>query len=631
MSNNFETTAFDGVLLDDAQRDRLKIHIRSTLGESNYDLAENFFISVWKSTAKYKVFLARRCLNLMYTFYRTNYAVPDAKLSSTLYSDVSLLANISDIADSYLRWGGFPEIIIVDDILIHGRTINSLIDALINGVCDYLKKNGCEDERNMIESALLGALTIRVIVQTNKPLLLRNQYYQCMKDKRNQSVVWVPRRWRELSLRISQLILENVFYNTSYILSLHTSAGLSYNTSIEASAKKCGFEKFVYTGRFNRTVWVKPLKNDSGEIFAFYTVRISQNRVNKGFCIVPFVIMADFACDPDGSLFSDNKTVSGLLEGLDDCDSDGRIKSEALYLLLSHNLLLLLHEANGVDWTPDLFDIDKISISFKSSRSDKSSSFPKLAAELTKPFMSWREMDSFILSGTGSSEPLFRSETAGTKSNYIRVIEDIIAEEGRIMEHNAFMEYSKKIYSLQRTGKHPITKLFSELSKQLDIKKINLSGLVSKLLELMDMGSTAVSTKKSGVSGRDFIICGYRPGEQSLFILPKRYILDLPVLIVIEKDCYSNLYAINKRIDTLYKDTPDYAEEVKSFVAGLYDSGQLLIDWDISMLLWSEISDETCKMYPGKSNDYLLTAQMISNIFMQEQLMERYRELYPEK
>ncbi len=630
MSDSIEADNFDGLILNDTLQAKLKSYISSTLGSSNYKLAQNFFDSIWASTARYKVFLARRCLNLMYTFYRAKYGKLDKKLSSTLYSDGSLFANIPEIADSYLQWGGFPEIIIVDDILIHGRTINNLIDNLINSVYDYIKKKGGKDDRSKVESALLSVLTIKIMVRTNKPLLLRTQYYQCLKGEPDCSDVWIPREWRELSLRISQLILENIFYNTSYVLTLHATVDSGINYSLENAAQKCGFKKFEYTGRFRRNIWVKPLYRSSGEISAFYTLRISQNRVNGNYCIVPFVIMADFACDYGWKLFAYNKTANNLLSGIVDRDGCERMKAEALYLLLSHNLLLLLQETGGFELKSDMFDIDKINIAFKLGKSNKVESFPKRAAELTKPFLNWEEMNSLILNATNESQPLFGITNASGESNYIRVIENLIAEEGRIMERNAFLEYSKGIYSPVRTGKHPITELFSKLGKRLKIGKKQACELVSKLLELMDMGSTAVSTKKSSDSGRDFIICAYRPGEQSLFILPRRYAQDLPVLREMEKNCCSNLNGIYKRIETLYKDTPGYAEELKDFVAGLYDSGQRLIDWDINMLLWSEISNETRKMYPNKDNEELLMAQMVLNFSKQFKLIDRYRELYPE-
>lgn len=633
MSENTAAARFDGIIVGKEQRRALTRYIRSALGESNYALAADFFASIWRSPARYKVFLARRCLNLMYTFYRSEYEVPDPELSSTLYSDGSLLASAPDIAESYLRWGGFPEIIIIDDILIHGRTLNDLIDNLINSVYRYIKQKNGTDERSKVESALLSALTIKVMVQTNKPLLLRSQYYRCLKSKPDKSDIWLPRQWRELSLRISQLIMENIFYNTSYILSLRIKQGALQKEDWKIAAEKLGFRCLEYDGRFSRTVLVKPLKRKNSDIVAFYTIRISNNRVNTDSCIVPFVMMADFACDLGRSLFARNDLMNDLLSDLADGESGERLKAEALYLLLSHNLLLLLLQEMNIKLpTSGAFDVDKINIAFKSSTSNKNGkeSFPKRVSELTKPFMNWDEMNELILNATDESKPLFGRTSEGTSQDYVATIEDIIAEEGRIMEKNAFLEYSEGIFSPSRAGKQPLTELFAKLSQKLSIKDIDLSALVGKLLELMDMGSTAINTKKSDKSGRDFIICGYRPGEQSLFILPKRYAQDLPVLIEIERNCYSRLGAINKRVNALYKDTPERASEINGFIMGLYGSGQRLIDWDINMLLWSDITDDIKNKFSGADSDFLLTAQMIFNISKRSELMDRYRELYPE-
>lgn len=639
MNRNYQADEFKGVLLKDDERNQIREYMRSVLGERNYYLAEDFFASIWSSTAKYKVFLARRCLNLMYALYRAENKQPNPELSPTLYSDGALLANIPDIAESYLNWGGFPEIVLVDDLLIHGRTINSLIDNLIEGIVKYVTDKGCNDERSKIESILLDSLTIKIMVQTNKPLLLRDQYYRCLKSAPDGNNIWTPRHWRELSLRISQFILENIFYNTSYVLSLYENdETLDYKSFLTKSAEKFGFEQFDYLGRFKKTILVKPLKRPNGDVVAFYTVRVSQNRINKHYCIVPFVIMADFDCELGRSVIEKNEIGNDLLKGIRDFGGCGeQLKAESLYLLLSHNLLLLLLEEAIDDNFKDNLDIDKIGISFNSNVSNCISDLPGKVAGLNKPFMSWEKMDELILNATDKTSPLFTNTSIGTSTDCVRVIEDAVAEEGEAMEKRAFLEYSKGIFSLQRTGKKPITGLFSKLSERLDVSRISLSRLISKLLEFMDMGSVTLSSKKNGASNEEYIACGFRPGEQSLFILPRRYMCDLPVLIKIEGDCLCNLTAINERIDKLYKETPGRVEELKSFVNSLYDSGQRLIDWDINMMLWSEISKETRDEYPkngkkddDKYNEFLLTAQMISNMSKQSELVKRYQELYPE-
>lgn len=631
MRENGEEIQFDGVSLNDTQRADLKEHLREVLGESYYALAYNFFESVWNSSARYKVFFARRCLNLMYAFYRANYAKLDPKLSSTLYSDSSLLLNVPDIADGYLLWHSFPKIIVVDDMLLHGRTINNLIDNLVNSIYDYIVANGCHDEKSEIETSLLNSLTIQIMVRTNKPLLLRDKYYRCLKAESDEDDAWFPRQWREFSLRISQFILENKFYNTSYILSLHEPQNANYKDILEEAALRNNFKKFEYYGRFRKTIWVKPLTRSNGQVVAFYTIRIMRNRVDRNYCIVPFVIMADLAYDTSKEMLSNNKMTQLLLGDFINCSGYERTKAETLYMLLSHNLLLLLME--NTKMSSDLFDVDKISITFRSNNDNTINTLPKRIAELKEPVMSWEEMENFILNTTKNSSPLFENSSVGTRSaDYLKVLEDTIAEEGRIMEKDAFLEYSKGIHS-PNTGKQPITELFSKLSEQLDINKINLSELLSKLLELMDMGSTAVSSRRGDVSGREFIICSYRPGEQSLFILPKRYMQDFPVLLEMEKDCLSDNNIIRERIDVLYHDIgePEHAEALKEFVYNLYDSGQRLIDWDINMLMWSEMPIGNGAENSDQENDNQFVIQMIFNITKQSELMKHYRKLYPNK
>ena len=164
---------FHGVTLDSNQRKRLSEYARSVLGDEYYNQIDEFFTSVWESSAKYKVFLARRCLNLMYLMYRAKYDKP-LESQQSFYSDGALLANAFEIADSYITWGVIPEIMIVDDILLHGRTLNALIDSLVESVYKCLKNRGYFFEKNEIEYEILNSITIRVIRMQNHCLFAVN-------------------------------------------------------------------------------------------------------------------------------------------------------------------------------------------------------------------------------------------------------------------------------------------------------------------------------------------------------------------------------------------------------------------------------------------------------------------------
>lgn len=131
---------FDGVKLDDTRREKLTKYLKSVLGVGFYSEAEKFFATVWDFSAEYKVFLASRCLNLMYSFYRSKYDSPSSLSNKNFYSEGTLLVNVPKIAGEYRKSCRLPKVLIVDDILIHGRDISILINKYVSDLCSLLEK-----------------------------------------------------------------------------------------------------------------------------------------------------------------------------------------------------------------------------------------------------------------------------------------------------------------------------------------------------------------------------------------------------------------------------------------------------------------------------------------------------------
>jgi len=639
---------FHGVTLDSNQRKRLSEYARSVLGDEYYNQIDEFFTSVWESSAKYKVFLARRCLNLMYLMYRAKYDKP-LESQQSFYSDGALLANAFEIADSYITWGVIPEIMIVDDILLHGRTLNALIDSLVESVYKCLKNRGYFFEKNEIEYEILNSITIRVMVQNAKPLLIRSKYYQHLKSKSDLSDVWVPRDWHELSSRISKLIAEGFFCNTSYVLSLYESNNDTLlHESFEMAAKKLGFECSEWNRRFKRNVWVKALRNCEGEVVAFYTFRITQNAIDKKYRIIPFVIMSDFEYDSYSIDFIDDYINFKINTNTLSFGSE-RLRAEAIYLLISHNLLLLLQNETGKKLiTSQNLDVDKICISFRNGIVDEEAI--KKMAELEKPILSWDEMNQFILQSTKNSDALLSSSNEQITSqpiDYQNLMGEILAKEGEEIERNAFWEYSGKTEISEKTSKKPITSLFSKVVANIGSNNNEnpcIKETVGFLLRFMDTGVVALGTRNVTSHNHHIISCVYRAGEQSQFIHPKKYSQELPVLIKMERDCVSNLAEINKRVDRFYAYDGNLSKNLKEFVRMLYSSGQQLKDWDINFLDWSEIEEKMYKdskiLYQEKQtkeqnvfceHENELISQMILNTSKQLQELRRYNEMYPEQ
>lgn len=623
--------SFHGVVLNEEKREKILEYLNSVLGDAYYAEAEDFFVSIWESPAKYKVFLVRRCFNLMYSFFRGKYAENNTKITDTFYTDSSIVANSAEIAEFFVDYGFFPKIMIVDDLLIHGRTISGIIENLIDNVYRYLREKGTEDSESYITDELLRSLSIHVIAMNNKPMLLRSSFYQRLVRDPHSRDVLIPQRWHELSSRISLSAADGYFSNTSYVLSLHETKGKEQlHQEFEEAALRLGFEKYGWNRRFDYEVLTKPLYNTPGNVAAFYTLRISQNNVDQRYRIAPLIIMSDFRYDQNENLSGGFLEFDKILNSLSSRCGDKRLKSELLYLLLSHNLLLLLQEEIGKNvFDCNDLDVDKIGYTFKINENNSGTELINRVAGLTSPILSWEEMESLILDATSGSEALFEDTKNDSRITLDgNLLENIIADNGWSIEYIAYKEYSRQ-YGISSTAKKgPILRLFNDLKEDhrecFGNKNINFADAIGTMMKLTDTGAMSIGVLERG----DAVCCAYRAGEQSQFIHPKRYSDEMRVLIEIEHDCLFDLDWINKRIDEFYADdlNPNLAQDLKDFVSKQYESGQRIADWRINYFKWTEANR---KFKDFEDREKAKEEEIYRSFDEQLRKLELYRERYP--
>ena len=163
---------FEGIKFNEKQRNDICINMKSELGEQNYAFVEKFFDYILNSEAKYKVIISRSCLNLFNLYYRGNYELPLVEIEGSVISDSALFAYIPEMVSEYLEWGFFPEILIADDILVHGKKINLLLDTFILKLYNYIKEKSVHKEYPDIEHDISKAISIITIRQSDNTLLM---------------------------------------------------------------------------------------------------------------------------------------------------------------------------------------------------------------------------------------------------------------------------------------------------------------------------------------------------------------------------------------------------------------------------------------------------------------------------
>lgn len=584
------------MILDEQSLKKLNEFSRTVLGEEYYDRVEEFFKEIWRSEAKYKVFIARKCLNLMYTIYKCS-GQKNINTDS-FYSDRAILANVPEIAEYYLRFGVIPEIILVDDILIHGRAINLFLRNFVSAILKYCKENEAKYDKVTVQGDLVravhAALTIKVMVRSSKSFLLDENYISCLDSK----AVWHPQLWRELSSRIAILISEGIFAYTSYVLSLYeiNEQDREVHKYFIEAAKKLGFSE-LESKYIDRTTLIKPLHNENNDVVAFYTLRVTRNNADGNYRVTPFVMMADMSFDGKFAALSE-LGFDNYISGCDSIYESLRSRAEGAYLILSHNLLLLFQEEirslHGSELRlirPEALDIEKISFCFRKPRfSDDEDFFDKLIS-YDRPFMTWDDMNKFIMNGTRESEPLFVYDIKETVSE--KSLEEILVSEGEQNESLAYeQDMKRQPKSLENTDLS-IKKLFDKTGLVLKNSSDGIVGVIEELLRYMDLGIVSVSAVfERGEQRRS--MCVYHSGEQSLYVLPTKYARYLPVLADIEDDCSCNPEQIKQRVREFYSERPGIgkttADELVEFVDRIYFSGQRLVDWNINLLKMDPIN-----------------------------------------
>lgn len=617
---SLDTANFAGVTLSADRKDKLKIYLRSVLGDGNYTMTANFFMSVWHSKAEYKVFLPRRCLNLMHTFYRAIYDAPSTLPDDDFYSDGALIANSPSIAKEYIETGVMPTTLIIDDILIHGRALSRFISSYVDAVYDQLVQMGIEKDKTYLEDIILDSITVRTIVRSSDPLLIPNKYRRCLRYKTDGSDVWSPGKWHDFSTRLSLIMDRGYFCNTSFVLSLYENDRLDIHDLFAQAAESAGFVKSVQEKSDSHDVWVKPLKNSYGDIMAVYTLRINKSEVDNNYRLIPFVMMSDISVDIEEKTEGSRRISERIYKYFGSDGAGKRIRSEALYLLLSHNILLLLEQETGKKViSKKNLDIDKTKICFNVPCD---TDFVSSVADSDMPLLSWNEMDKFILDHTAGSVPLLcHSEDRGNAFEECTdtAVYEFLACEGEKRETEAYLVNSGKNRIICGSGRIPVSELFNQISCG------NIINIAGSVLRAADMGIASVSP----LINNGKCACAFHAGEQSLFVRVRRFANEIPVLVAMERDCVRNKDEIAKRIDKFYGDDQSHAAQLKNFLDILYATGQRFCDWDINFSYWTDYPEEIRSS--DKSDKDALLSRMLSAASERMMSVKKYYSMFPQK
>lgn len=138
-------------------------------------------------------------------------------LGRSYITDNALLVKTEEIAQYYYDRGEFPKIAVIDDVLAHGRNLNSYMETLQKVLFDCLADLKIDCSQNELREEFFRSITIWVFAINNAPFFLRQEYQWRLRYQH----IWSENEWRELSRRITDYIWSNPLgTNTSYVPSV---------------------------------------------------------------------------------------------------------------------------------------------------------------------------------------------------------------------------------------------------------------------------------------------------------------------------------------------------------------------------------------------------------------------------
>lgn len=162
---------------------------------------------------QYIVLVPRRCLNLWKVMYDNTWDDFEVKW----VTDIGMLSYADDVANVYLEKGHFPRILYVDDVLIHGQSLNRRIRRFANLVISSLRNNSSiELDYDAVLHALIDVIDIHVLFRNNSKLLMSRDlsYRVSSLETYSKDVL------QQASLEITRFLANrSEITNTSYVLS----------------------------------------------------------------------------------------------------------------------------------------------------------------------------------------------------------------------------------------------------------------------------------------------------------------------------------------------------------------------------------------------------------------------------
>lgn len=643
-----------------------------------------------KKSLYFVAFITRRCHVLFLIFWNifcSYMYVPDEERPEYLkgcdikqmesvvkehfVTDADILSMGGKFADYYVNTRELPRIIVVDEMLLHGRALNQFLLKLEDSIRNWLKEKYELDDVDsyVVKEKLASAVSLEIYAQNNETILLFSRYQKNL----HVSQLCNGKEWRSFSKKIALLVSVSEVNNVAYSWSLRMQNRFLWDMQWEDNREFVRVKTDLQNIRQDNYIWLYP---DANAPKAVCTVRVKESFTKgtdgkKLLLSVPFIIMGKRSYKSALHLhevlvqeLKDQPFVKMLssrdeyIRNYHQAEYYFRWISETNELILSYMMFKLFlqtlpevtkRELENKD-VKEYVDFLQIARNFLYFYEDvDGGTYSYDMEELLSAVWDWEfEEDDFkryLDLAINDAEELYNSadqkvvigredeEQGFCKKGIIYSIENITAGIGIEAERNAhercssgvtFSEETLSSWGNYYSLRDILQRYFENMEKN---STVDIYQVLAVLVQEMDLGILGMNAHYDG----EHLFTAVRAGEQSLFIKPVRYRDYITVLSKIKSRYGNNRTDIQLDIqrfaEQILKTNPELdkkifgADMLYQFLEGLWYSGQSLEDWDFFQY------DVIDKVNPRDNSEVSMVDCVFEGVMNQVKYMSIYNGL----
>lgn len=638
------------------------------LGDTHFNALFAFFSELFKASVDlmeqgrpfFVAFFTRRCHVLMQIFLNIAFSyegrprdewpeflseldlgVLKKAVRTRFVTDANLLTMVDSMSEGYRASGTLPEILVIDELLLHGRTLNSFL----------LKFETRLGKDEALKEGFQRALKIYVYAQKDSTTLVLSRYRECVQWRFCKCLS--ERDCGDLSLRLSQMVSVSAVNNVGFSWSLRISTEHDKFFAGEPLGRETAFRR-VRTKLQNieqdSFIWLYP---DSENVKAVCTVRTKTSAFtllgSRQQMYVPYIIFDRLPLESAWKLHC--RLVKDLEnDGLDEITKllrrdegylqrvEGQTKEYYRWICETNALILgymlmrrFLDEVLGFEKNDYLackndhdVDLDQIARNYAWAKRDEESGTLGCLEDIRSSLQAlwdWEppagRLEMYLDLLLADAAPIWSGEKFGERSvadspylSIVNRVQDAVAEISYQAERNAMEkiasgmildDHSLADWSASYSIRELLGRCREKFEEQMRFLPLDyrygatIYQVLAIVIQCMDLGLLSMTSDQEKQAERDEIevFTLVKAGEQAQNILPVRYRDLFPVLELIlensggdRRDVHTELRYFAKDVEKkLKRDRREFYAPwleycLENFLDELDWCGQSLEDWD---------------------------------------------------